>query len=122
MRRGRHSHDWRHGTAFPRRPLEVEWEIVADGPAEMRRAARSLIEQGVHWIKVMLTGGLYSAHETVEDAQLLDDEIQAVLDVATRRGSRSRRTAAVPGSPSSSPGRAAARWSTATPSTSRRPP
>ncbi len=75
-----------HGTAFPRRAIEVEWEIAADGPAEMRRAARSLIEQGVHWIKVMLTGGLYSAHETVEDAQLTDDELDAVLDIATRRG------------------------------------
>src|SRR6202012_1973211 len=48
--------------------------------------ARSLIEQGVDWIKVMLTGGLYSAHETVEDAQLTDDELEAVLDVATKRG------------------------------------
>jgi imidazolonepropionase-like amidohydrolase len=75
-----------HGTAFPRRALEVEWEIAADGPAEMRRAARSLIEQGVHWIKVMLTGGLYSEHETVEDAQFFDDELAAVLEVATRRG------------------------------------
>lgn len=75
-----------HGTAFPRRPIEVQWEISADGPAEMRRAARSLIEQGVDWIKVMLTGGLYSAHETVEDAQLTDDELEAVLEVATRRG------------------------------------
>jgi imidazolonepropionase-like amidohydrolase len=75
-----------HGTAFPRRAIEVQWEIAADGPAEMRRAARSLIEQGVDWIKVMLTGGLYSAHETVEDAQLTDDELEAVLDVATKRG------------------------------------
>ena len=64
----------------------MEWEIAADGPAEMRRAVRSLIEQGVHWIKVMLTGGLYSAHETVEDAQLTDDELEAVLDIATKRG------------------------------------
>jgi imidazolonepropionase-like amidohydrolase len=75
-----------HGTAFPRRPVEVEWEIAADGPAEMRRAVRSLIEQGVHWIKLMLTGGLYSAHETVEDAQFGDDEFEAVMDTATRRG------------------------------------
>ncbi len=75
-----------HGTAFPRRAIEVEWEIAADGPAEMRRAVRSLIEQGVHWIKVMLTGGLYSAHETVEDSQLTDDEFEAVLDIANRRG------------------------------------
>jgi imidazolonepropionase-like amidohydrolase len=52
----------------------------------MRRAVRSLIEQGVHWIKLMLTGGLYSAHETVEDAQFGDDEFEAVMDTATRRG------------------------------------
>jgi imidazolonepropionase-like amidohydrolase len=75
-----------HGTAFPRRPVEVEWEIAADGPAEMRRAVRSLIEQGVHWIKIMLTGGLYSPHETVEDPQFSDDEFDAVMDTATRRG------------------------------------
>jgi imidazolonepropionase-like amidohydrolase len=75
-----------HGTAFPRRPVEVEWEIAADGPAEMRRAVRSLIEQGVHWIKIMLTGGLYSAHETVEDSQFGDDEFEAVMDTAARRG------------------------------------
>jgi imidazolonepropionase-like amidohydrolase len=75
-----------HGTAFPRRPIDVEWQLVADGPAEMRRAARSLIEAGVDWIKVLLTGGLYSAHETVDDAQFTDDELYAVLDIAARRG------------------------------------
>ncbi|MDA8310739.1 MAG: amidohydrolase family protein [Actinomycetota bacterium] len=75
-----------HGTAFPRRSVEVEWECVADGPTEMRRAVRSLIEQGVHWIKVMLTGGLYSVHETVEDSQLSDDEFDALMDTARRRG------------------------------------
>jgi imidazolonepropionase-like amidohydrolase len=75
-----------HGTAFPRRPVEVEWEIAADGPAEMRRAVRSLIEQGVDWIKIMLTGGLYSPHETVEDSQFGDDEFAVVMDTATRRG------------------------------------
>jgi imidazolonepropionase-like amidohydrolase len=75
-----------HGTAFPRRPLEVAWEIAADGAAEMRRAARSLVEQGVDWIKVMLTGGLYSAHESIDDPQLSDDELDAVMEVANRRG------------------------------------
>jgi imidazolonepropionase-like amidohydrolase len=75
-----------HGTAFPRRPVEVQWEIAADGPAEMRRAVRSLIEQGAHWIKIMLTGGLYSPHETVEDSQFSDDEFDAVMETATRRG------------------------------------
>jgi imidazolonepropionase-like amidohydrolase len=75
-----------HGTAWPRRPVEVEWEWAADGPAAMMRATRTLIEQGVDWIKVMLTGGLYSEHETVEDSQFTDEELNAVLWVATQRG------------------------------------
>jgi imidazolonepropionase-like amidohydrolase len=75
-----------HGTAFPRRPIEVEWEMVADGPAEMRRSVRALVEQGVDWVKVMLTGGLYSPHETVEDSQLSDDEFEALMDTARQRG------------------------------------
>ena len=75
-----------HGTAFPRRPLEVAWEVVADGADEMRRTTRALIEQGVHWIKIMLTGGLFSEHETVEDPQFTDDEFEAVIQTATRRG------------------------------------
>lgn len=75
-----------HGTAFPRRPVEVEWEITADGATEMRRAVRSLIEQGVDWIKVMLTGGLYSAYEAVDDSQLSEDEFNAVMDTARQRG------------------------------------
>lgn len=75
-----------HGTAFPRRPIEVEWELIADGADEMRKVARSLIEQGVQWIKLMLTGGLYSAHETVQDNQFTDDELVAVMEVARNRG------------------------------------
>jgi imidazolonepropionase-like amidohydrolase len=74
-----------HGTAFPRRPLEVIWEVVADGADQMRRATRALIEQGVDWVKVMLTGGLYSEHETVEDPQFTDEEFAAVIQTASRR-------------------------------------
>jgi imidazolonepropionase-like amidohydrolase len=75
-----------HGTAFPRRPVELQWDLVADGPTEMRRAVRSLVEQGVDWVKVMLTGGLFSEHETVEDAQLADDELEALMGTALLRG------------------------------------
>lgn len=75
-----------HGTAFPRRPLDAVWEIPADGADEMRKVARSLVEQGVDWIKLMITGGLYSEHETVEDSQFTDDELVAVMEVARNRG------------------------------------
>ena len=75
-----------HGTAFPRRPVEVEWEWAVDGADAMLRATRALIEQGVDWIKVMLTGGLYSEHESVDDQQFTDAELAAVLEAATNRG------------------------------------
>lgn len=52
----------------------------------MRKVARSLVEQGVDWIKLMITGGLYSEHETVEDSQFTDDELAAVMEIAKNRG------------------------------------
>lgn len=75
-----------HGTAFPRRPVEVNWEWAVDGADAMLRATRALIEQGVDWIKVMLTGGLYSEHESVDDPQFTDAELDAVLLAANGRG------------------------------------
>lgn len=75
-----------HGTAFPRRPVEVQWEWAVDGADGMLRATRALIEQGVHWIKVMLTGGLYSAHESVDDPQFTEAELDAVMQAAGGRG------------------------------------
>lgn len=71
-----------HGTTYPKRGLQLEWEWAADGPDEMRKAARRLIEMGVDWIKLMLTGGLYSQHETVDDSQFTLEEIDAVLEIA----------------------------------------
>jgi imidazolonepropionase-like amidohydrolase len=75
-----------HGTAYPKHPVNVEWEWAVDGPDGMLRAARALVEQGVHWIKVMLTGGLYSEHESVEDPQFTPAELEAVMTVANGRG------------------------------------
>lgn len=75
-----------HGTAFPRRHLRVEAELVCDGPDEMTRAVRRLVEEGSDWVKVMLTGGLYSPRETVDGAQLDAAELGAVLAAAHDRG------------------------------------
>jgi imidazolonepropionase-like amidohydrolase len=74
-----------HGTTYPKKALELEWEWAADGPDEMRKTARHLIEMGVDWIKLMLTGGLYSEHETVEDSQFTFEEIDAVLEIANNK-------------------------------------
>ncbi|MGI8416957.1 MAG: amidohydrolase family protein [Nakamurella sp.] len=75
-----------HGTAFPRRPVDVQWEWTVDGADGMLRATRALIEQGVHWIKVMLTGGLDSAHESIDDPQFTEAELAAVMEAAGGRG------------------------------------
>ncbi|HYY80373.1 MAG TPA: amidohydrolase family protein, partial [Actinomycetes bacterium] len=70
----------------PRRFLEFEDAVEADGPAAMARAVRSQVERGVDWIKVLLTGGLASPHETVDGPQLSDEELAALLATAGQRG------------------------------------
>jgi len=75
-----------HGTAYPREYVNTSPFLIADGPTEMRRAVRSLAEQGADWVKVLLTGGLYSVHETVDSGQLSDDELEMVMATARQRG------------------------------------
>lgn len=75
-----------HGTRFPRAYSRLEGELVADGPDEMVRAVRTELERGAHWIKIMLTGGLMSEHETVDGGQFSDGELRALMEVANLRG------------------------------------
>ena len=74
-----------HGTAFPRVFTQLGSELVVDGPAEAARAVRTLVERGAHWMKLMLTGGLYSPHETVDGIQFTDDELRSLMEVARLR-------------------------------------
>lgn len=74
-----------HGTAFPRVFTQLESELVVDGPTEMARAVRLLVERGADWVKIMLTGGLYSPHETVDGVQFTDEELTALMEVARIR-------------------------------------
>lgn len=75
-----------HGTAYPKEYKDVHVEWVADGANGMRVAARRLIESGVDLIKLMLTGGIYSEHESVEDDQFTEEELRAVMEVANNKG------------------------------------
>lgn len=74
-----------HGTAFPRDYLHVRPDLIGDGPDAMRSAVRYLGERGVDWIKICLTGGLFSAHESVDGGQLSVDELAAVMTTARER-------------------------------------
>lgn len=75
-----------HGTAFPRRFTQLHAELVVDGATEVARAVRLLVERGAHWVKAMLTGGLYSPHETVDGMQFTDAELASLMEVAHQRG------------------------------------
>lgn len=74
-----------HGTAHPRVFTQLSSELIVDGPAEAARAVRTLVEQGAHWMKIMLTGGLYSPFETVDGIQFTDEELRTLLEVARLR-------------------------------------
>ncbi len=75
-----------HGTAYPREYVNTSPFLIADGPTEMRKAVRTLAEQGADWVKILLTGGLYSVHETVDSGQLSDDELEIAMATARQRG------------------------------------
>lgn len=74
-----------HGTSFPREYLHLSTDLIGDGVDAMRRAVRHLGERGVDWVKICLTGGLYSPHESVDGGQLGADEFAAVMVTARER-------------------------------------
>ena len=74
-----------HGTAFPRVYTQMKAELVADGPSAMARAVRRQVERGAQWIKIMLTGGLYSPHEAASDGQFTQAELSTLMEAANQR-------------------------------------
>ncbi|MGH3066536.1 MAG: amidohydrolase family protein, partial [Gaiellaceae bacterium] len=60
----------------------------ADGPWDMRRAAREQIQRGADFVKVMTTGARSVEREDPEPAQMTREELHAVVDEAHRMGLR----------------------------------
>lgn len=60
---------------------------VVDGVDELRRAVRVRFFKGAHAIKLMTSGGVISPTDPIRIPQYSSDEIKAVVDEATRRGS-----------------------------------
>ncbi len=58
----------------------------ADGPDEVRKAAREQIKMGADFIKVMCSGGVERVDESINAVQLNMDEIQAAVGVARDNG------------------------------------
>jgi len=63
-------------------------DLEVDGPYEMRREVRENLKHGADWIKLMVTGGIGTAGETMYESQLLLDEIEAATVVARQKGKR----------------------------------
>jgi imidazolonepropionase-like amidohydrolase len=60
---------------------------VVDGVDNLRRSVRDRFRNGAHVIKIMASGGVVSPSDPIRAAQYSPDEIRAVVDEATRRGS-----------------------------------
>src|SRR5580693_5197438 len=60
---------------------------VVDGVDPLRRAVRERFRSGAHASKIMTSGGVMSLTDPIRIPQYSADEIRAVTDEATRRGS-----------------------------------
>jgi imidazolonepropionase-like amidohydrolase len=60
----------------------------ADGPEEVRKAAREQLAAGADFVKVMATGARSVVLENPETAQLTREEVRAVVEEAHRLGHR----------------------------------
>ncbi len=80
-----------HGDLRPTSALHTEHSSglfgrIADGVAEVRRAAREQLREGAHHIKIMASGGVASPFDEVGAVQYSLEEIQAAVDEARAHG------------------------------------
>ena len=59
---------------------------LADGPDEVRKAAREQIRQGADHIKLMCSGGVASPYDPIDSMQFTVDEISAAVEEANAFG------------------------------------
>jgi imidazolonepropionase-like amidohydrolase len=71
-----------HLDLFLRPEIAVDRPGEADGPDEVRRAARSQLRAGADVIKLMVTGGILSSGDSPDDVQMTIDEMSAAVEVA----------------------------------------
>lgn len=77
-----------HADDYLRPDIDYRHEGVADGPDEMRRAARLQLKHGADQIKLMATGGVVGGVGQPSDAQLSLEEMAAAVAIAHRAGRR----------------------------------
>ncbi|NNU14861.1 amidohydrolase family protein [Parvularcula sp. ZS-1/3] len=59
---------------------------VCDGPDDCRRAVREQIRRGADHIKITATGGVLSNTRTGTEQQFTSEEMEAIVDAATKMG------------------------------------
>jgi imidazolonepropionase-like amidohydrolase len=55
---------------------------IADGVAEVRRAARDELRKGAHQIKIMASGGVASPNDPIWNLQYSEEEVRAIVEEA----------------------------------------
>jgi imidazolonepropionase-like amidohydrolase len=59
---------------------------IADGPDEVRKAAREQMRQGADQVKLMVSGGVASPYDPLESLQFTEEEISAAVEEAKAFG------------------------------------
>ena len=60
--------------------------LIVDGPEEIRKAIRTEAKYGADWVKVLVTGAFMSVGDSPKAVQFSEQEMQAVMDEASRQG------------------------------------
>lgn len=76
------------GTMPSGRDLALDYSVLADDVTGVRTAARRMLRARADLVKICTSGGMSSAHDDPDDQDLLDEEIAAVVDEASRHGGR----------------------------------
>jgi len=61
--------------------------LVCDGVDAVRQAIRRQLRDGASHVKLMLSGGVTSAHDRIDARQFSDDEVRAAVEEAENAGS-----------------------------------
>lgn len=67
---------------FGSNPFAQRYALIADGPAEVRRAVRESLRQGATQIKLMAGGGISSAYDPIDTKQYSLEELRAAVEAA----------------------------------------
>jgi imidazolonepropionase-like amidohydrolase len=67
-------------------PFAARYALLADGPAEVRRAVRESLRQGATAIKLMAGGGIASRYDPIDTTQFSLEEMRAAVESAADWG------------------------------------